>query len=159
MTIRALMIASGLLGACTVVEPDQVEFDKVVGAAYGLDPCDCRIEGGQMHLLCTSDGDIDSVALDVPPTPDVDVTTQLKVTLSNVAVLVVGTQPVTGRFSLGDAVLAPGDTFPLRAVSNMHFAWPQQDVCGAQSGCDAGKVHLHSGRLEGGHGGCVDLGF
>jgi len=159
MTMRTLMLASALLGACTVVEPDQVEFDKVVGSAYGLDPCDCRIEGSQIHLLCTSDGDVDTISLVFPPTPEVDVSSELDVTLGEVGSLLIGTQPATGRFSLGDPVIDPDSNFPLRAVSNMHFAWPQQELCGYQTSCDAGTLPLHSGRLEGGHGGCRDLGF
>ncbi len=159
----AIALAGVLFGACTVVEPTQVEFDRVVGSAYGVDPCDCRIEGNVIHLLCTSDGDLDSVSFDtIPPTGGQDFSVQLGLTVSALRFGLVGTQPATGRIdSLGEAILSdPSSSFPIRQISGMHLAWPQQDTCSFQvGGCDLGRQPIHSGRMESGHGGCQDLGF
>lgn len=159
----AAVIAGVLFSACTAVGPTQVEFDKVVGSAYGLDPCDCTIQGGTIHLLCSSDGDLDTVSFDrIPPTAGLDFSVELGLTTSNVTSGLVGTQPATGRIgALGASILSdPNSSFPIRQIGGMHIAWPQQDACSFQAGgCDNGRLPIHSGRMESGHGGCEDLGF
>lgn len=156
-------IAVVLLGACDVVLPDQVVFDDAVGSAYGLDPCDCRIEAGSIHLLCTSGGDLDTVSFSgIPLKVDQDSPVQLSLTVSDVRVGLVGEQPATVRIgSIGEPILSdPDSIFPIRQVSGMFISWPQQDACSFQgSGCEMGRLPIHSGRMESGHGGCQDPGF